>query len=453
MAEQHQSKVSFIHMLAYAAPACASYFFLNPTWFILPGVYAKYFGLELTAIASVLLLSRTFDAITDPGIGYLSDRHSMAGGSRKLWVVIGGLCLITATYFLFTPPQGVTSGYYLVCSLAFFLAYTAMEIPHVTWGSEITTDYNLRAKVYSFRATFIYLGQVTFFGLPLLPIYETNEYTPQVLKDAVYIGAVVMIVSLIFSASQAPAGSILKTRGQDDLQKIVRSIVTNKPLLLFFTGYLFSGLSFGMWVGLLFFYLDSYLALSGKIAVIFLIGNILGLVSIPFWLKLIVTTNKSVTWAVSMVTYSVLLICNLYIEPGMSWWFTLMFTGGIYVCFACLFVSAPSILGDIIDYGKMKFNKDRGATYYALVALIYKISLALGSSFALVIVGYFGIDLNAATQTSEAVLGLRLGFIIIPAIFGIIALFFIVVTPINKYRHFIICRRLEKRIPIVEQRG
>ena len=41
---------------------------------ILAGVYAKYYELSLVELASVSLLARLFDAVTDPLVGYWSDR-------------------------------------------------------------------------------------------------------------------------------------------------------------------------------------------------------------------------------------------------------------------------------------------------------------------------------------------------------------------------------------------
>ena len=61
-------------ILAYPLPYIAMAFLFGPMA-ILQGIYAKYFGLSLTTIAAVLLIGRLFDAITDPIIGYLSDRH------------------------------------------------------------------------------------------------------------------------------------------------------------------------------------------------------------------------------------------------------------------------------------------------------------------------------------------------------------------------------------------
>lgn len=44
-------------IIAYAAPVTGGYFFYIPMWSILPGIYAKYFGLPLTSIAAVVLFA------------------------------------------------------------------------------------------------------------------------------------------------------------------------------------------------------------------------------------------------------------------------------------------------------------------------------------------------------------------------------------------------------------
>ena len=56
--------------------------FMSGAMNIVQSLYAKYFGLSLAAIASILLLSRIFDAITDPLIGYWSDRYQRRRGTR-----------------------------------------------------------------------------------------------------------------------------------------------------------------------------------------------------------------------------------------------------------------------------------------------------------------------------------------------------------------------------------
>ena len=437
---------SVMAMTACAAPVSATYFFYTPMWFILPGIYAKYFGLELTAVAAVVLYARLFDGITDPTIGYLSDRHRARNGSRKTWVLVGSIAVLIACYFLFSPPEQVTTTYYLLWTFAFFLAFTLVEIPHLSWGAELTMDYNRRAKVYSIRATFMALGQIAFFALPLLPIYASNEYTPETLTDAVYIGATIMLCGLVWSMFWAPASTVAKTpSGGDNITLFTRSLAQNKPLLLYYSATVCTGLSFGLWLGLLFFYLDGYLALGDKIATIFMLGNIAGLLSIPFWLKFIQKTSKSAAWAAGLTLFCTHLLGFLFVNPGGALWLPLLLTGTAYIGFSCVNASSLAVLGDIIDYGKLKFHQDRGGTYFAISSLLYKMTLGLGSGVSIGIAGIFDFDPTREVQSETALFGLQLGFIILPTLLGLVAVVLVLLTPINKHRHGIIQRRIASR--------
>ena len=99
--------------LAYALPVLPLAFLLGPMA-ILQGIYAKHFGLTLTTIASVLLISRVFDAVTDPIIGYYADKHRVMSGSRKPFILTGGILFIISSWFLYVPPANVSAEYFLV---------------------------------------------------------------------------------------------------------------------------------------------------------------------------------------------------------------------------------------------------------------------------------------------------------------------------------------------------
>jgi len=120
-------------------------------WVVLPGIYAKHFGLALTDIALVVFIGRLFDGVTDPTIGYFANKHRASGGSRKPWIMVGGIGMVVSCFFLFSPPGNVSVTFYLIWMLIFYLAFTAIEIPYLAWGSELTTNYVCRAKVYNIR--------------------------------------------------------------------------------------------------------------------------------------------------------------------------------------------------------------------------------------------------------------------------------------------------------------
>ena len=443
-AVENNNENSLPKILAYAAPAAGSFFFYTPMWSILPAVYVKHFGLELSAVATVVLLIRLFDGITDPTIGYLADRHRAANGSRKLWVVTGGMGAILACYFLFIPPDQVTTSYYLVWSMIYFLVLTISEVPHMTWGNELTMDYNQRAKVFSVRYIFTYIGSLFFYALPLLPFYSSNDYTPEVLQDAVMIGAGLTLLSVIWAIFYAPPGKISKSAHGDSLKLFTVSLKGNKPFLIYCAASGSVALGYGMWFGLIYFFLDAYLQLTEKIAMIFIVSLVLSIFSTSLWLKLIAKTNKATAWMTGVALFCLQLVATLFVGPETAVWIAPCLIVIAYISFASNDIAALSSLGDIVDYGKVKFNKDRGATYYAVNSLIFKVGLGVGGGISLGCIAFFNFDPTAITHSSSEVIGLKLGFIGLPLLFALTGIAFIARTPINKIRHSYIKKRIEK---------
>lgn len=437
--------VSIYRSLAYGAPIAGTWFFYIPMWSILPGMYAKYFGLNLTAIAAVVFSIRLFDGVVDTTIGYLSDWHRSRGGSRKTWVFAGCIATIIACYRLFIPPQHTTTLYYLTWSIAFFMAFTFAEIPHITWGSELTMEYQQRTLVFGVRNIMTRVGIVAFYALPLLPLYPSSEYTPEILRDAVYVGTFMTVVGLAFAIFAAPAGMPSKMARRDSLRLLIRSFTANKPLLLYFTSFACMGLAGGMWFGLVYFYLDGYLHLGGRIALMFLVGYAVGALFTPWCLKLIHRTSKSTAWAMGIGLFLAQMAGMAFLTPQSPEWipFLLIIIVNIYFC--CNDTAAMSIIADIVDYGKLKFKKDRGATYFAINILVFKFGLGIGGGLALAVVGWFGFSPAAAAQSEIAVMGLKLAFTVLPAFFAVIGLTLVLRTPIDRRRHGIIQRRLESQ--------
>ena len=65
--------------------------------------YTDFVGLSAGLVAWSLLFARLFDSITDPLMGYLSDRTNTRWGRRRPFIVGAAIPLAIAFYFLFTP--------------------------------------------------------------------------------------------------------------------------------------------------------------------------------------------------------------------------------------------------------------------------------------------------------------------------------------------------------------
>lgn len=438
--------VSLLGTMAFASGAWGFNFFYNPMWSILPGLYSKYFGLSLASVAMVVLATRIFDGVLDTTIGFVSDWHRSTGGSRKTWVVVGSIGSVVACHFLFSPPADVSTQYYLSWSLAYFAAYSIAVIPHMAWGSELTLNYQARAKVSAISNVVNSVGVFAFYALPFLVASASREYTPEVLQDGIYVGGTLTCVGLLTMIFLAPPGLAAPSPRQESKTLLINSIVANKPLLLYMVASVSIGIAVGMWFGLVYLYLDSYLHLGYLVSAMFLTGVAVEMLAAPFWLRLIAITDKTTTWIVSLCLFSIQLICSWFLEPGDSGAipFVLYLIASLFFCGHN--IAGVSILGDIADYGKLKFRRDRSATYFGFNALIGKAAIGIGGGISLSIGSLFGVDPTKASQNAEGVVGLKIGFSILPMVFLLIGLAIILRFSLDRRRQGIIERRLRGRL-------
>ena len=71
----------------------------------LPSYYGQDIGISLLAIGNIWLFTRIFDAITDPLIGYWSDKTNTRWGRRRIWMVASVPILVISVYNLFFPNE------------------------------------------------------------------------------------------------------------------------------------------------------------------------------------------------------------------------------------------------------------------------------------------------------------------------------------------------------------
>ena len=181
--ENDSRRFKHLHGFAFAAPSIAVTFLMGPIALV-QGIYAMHYGVALTAIAVVLLIGRLFDAISDPLIGYLSDRYRARSGTRKPFIFAGGISLAICSYFLFIPSGSVSIAYFAGWSLAFYLAATIYNIPLMAWASEMTTDPKDRTLLFTLLSGGMQVGSLLFFLVPFLPIFFQQRYHARHIKSS-----------------------------------------------------------------------------------------------------------------------------------------------------------------------------------------------------------------------------------------------------------------------------
>lgn len=414
----------------------------------------KYFGLSLSSIALVLLISRIFDAITDPVIGFYTDRYYLNKGTRKPFVVLGGLLLVLSSYFLYIPPLDVTFNYFLCWCLIFYLGFTLFEIPHLAWGGGLAEDSVSKNKIFGLRTFFVFTGSLAFFSVPLLPVFDTNEFTPDTLKWSALM-ALFLLPMLYINAKNTPNknhGSnihrtALSQKSKEDFFSLWRTILRNKPFVVLTAAHICTGISSGMMFGLLFIFVDTYLGLGQMFAMVYVISFGAGALSLSFWYKLASHKGKKFTWAVGMVAVLVGLFGISILSQSDSSWLLLLVSIILVNCgFASFGIMVPSLLSDIADYGTLKTSVDHSCSYFSLYTLINKTVGAAGGAISLAIASSFGFDPTTIVHSQKSIYGLFLGVAWLPIVFTILSIICISVIPISARQHAIIRRRLDSKI-------
>jgi Na+/melibiose symporter-like transporter len=109
-------------------------------------------------------------------------------------------------------------------------------------------------------------------------------------------------------------------------------------------------------------------------------------------------------------------------------------------------IALPSLLADIVDYDLWKNGKDRAAIFFSLQALVTKLNQGIGGAIALAIPTVFGFT-TGASPSGEAVLGLKLAFVVWPCLLLLPMLALAWRYPLNRRAQHILQRRLAGREP------
>lgn len=127
------------------------YFYLPPASsglsVIMPAIYISY----------ALAISRFIDMITDPLVGFLSDKINTKYGRRIPFIAIGAIPLALTTIAFFYPPRGNPSGaftYLAVVGSLFFTFYTIVGAPYNAMIPEIGRTPADRLNLSTWQSVF-----------------------------------------------------------------------------------------------------------------------------------------------------------------------------------------------------------------------------------------------------------------------------------------------------------
>jgi Na+/melibiose symporter-like transporter len=433
-------------MIVFALPALVSTILLGPVAGILPTLYSERFGIDLALIGGLLLAARVFDAVIDPAIGYLSDRTRSRFGPRKPWIVAGFAITLAATVLLFRPIEGAGTAWFLGLLILLYFGWSLFEIPYVAWALDLSRESKVRAAINAYRAAALWVGGIMFTLAPALVPAAQGRMGFEALGVVALVLLVAAPLSIAAAVTWIPRGEAGGSERQPRLGELWGSVRHNRAFQAFMIVYLFVGLASGASNTVSFLYINNYMGLADRFTELFLPATLLGPLMIPVWALLLRRYDKYRVTAIGFSIYAVIMPLPWLIPPGPESFVPM----AAYFCALTLFspllmIAMPTILGDIIDDDELRTGANRAGQYAAFQSLLAKLAAAASGPLALLLVGLLGFQPGAASNTPQAIEGLRFVNNLLPLLLVLPGIALMWCFPMSDARHREIAASLRAR--------
>ncbi len=412
-------------------------------------------GLGAGLAGGVVLIGRVWDAVNDPLVGYLSDRTHSRWGRRHIWMLWGSVPLgVTFALIWIVPPFEQTwalFAYYVVMSLLFDTAYTAVNLPYMSLTPELTRDYDERTRLNSVRFAFSIGGSILalVLGFVIASVFSgAGEQTTQYLVLGV-ICAVLSVLPIywcVWGTEERYDGE-----PQERLPALQEwtTIFSNRPFLLVVGVYLCSWLAFQLTAGVIPYYVTVWMN-QDQYFLVALVVQAVAFSMLFVWSRLSDRIGKRAIYGLGIGLWLIAQVGLFFLPRDLVW---LMYALSVLAgCGVSVVYLVPwSLLPDVIELDELRTGRRREGMFYSLMSLLQKV----GVGIALFLVGQFlswsGFVERAAEQPGviqpdSALLAIRTLAGPLP---GVILLIGIVLTyyyPISRAVHDKIRRQLQRRL-------
>ncbi len=425
-------------------------------------------GMDPVLWGIVSFLPRLSDALTDPIMGYISDNTKSRWGRRRPYILIGAIIAGVSYIFMWQLDQNNSQmynfTYFLGMSFVFYFGLTIFATPYLALGYEMSGDFHERTRLMAIAQ---WIGQ---WAWAVAPWFWVILYDPDIFPDpvtgartlAVWVGITCLVMASVpafFCKTEPIDPSTLDNLSLQNIgkntAKLARGFMATfkcKPFVLICIATFCVFNAFNTVGAFSFFIIVHYMfggdpAAAGTWPTWFVTCTSFAIcfLAIPVvtWISGRYGKKAAFIWSQSISVFGYFTFWWCF-DPSNPW---LLFVPLPFFAFGigALFTIMMSMTADVCDLDELNTGSRRagvfGAVYWWMVKLGFAIS-ALGGGLIMKMVGF---DESLAQQTPEALLGMRLAYIITPVTGTVIAIIVMLKYDLTEERSLEIREELAER--------
>jgi GPH family glycoside/pentoside/hexuronide:cation symporter len=432
-------------LLFYVLPAIPIAALTLPLYIIVPTFYSETLGLSLGAVGGAIIAVRIIDAVTDPVIGWLSDRWRPAIGRRRAFFLLALPLAAVSCVMLFWPPQQPSALYLALWGAGLSMGFTAMQLPYTAWGAELAGNYRMRSRIAGYREAFTLVGTLIAIVLPFAIGIDSAEG----LHGLAVLGMVVAVCLFLFgglavaNVPEPPEYTVSTV----SIGAGLRHMAGNGPFVRLIAAYFINGLANGIPATLFLYFVAQRLDAADMRGPLLFIYFLAGLFGVPLTLRLASRLGKHRAWCYAMLFNAALFSLVSLLGAGDVWLFAaICFGAGMTVAADLALPSA--IQADVIDVDTARSGEQRSGLYFAAWSLSTKISLAAGVGIVFPLLALFGFDpAPDAANDQMALVALGAIYVWTPVLLKLVAAALMWNFPLDEAAQGVLRAEIESRVP------
>ncbi|MEG1716735.1 MAG: MFS transporter [Lachnospiraceae bacterium] len=395
-------------------------------------------GITPAAAGTISLCAVAWDAISDPIIGYLSDKYKGNKFGKRATFILGGAIPLGICVFLLFCDVDLGSGakfaYFIGINILFWLFFTIVDIPYISVASEITSDYDVKTKMRTSVLLFSNLGQMILaFGImKFIEIMQgcgqedvlTWRIIGAVLGTITAIAFLLTAVSLRGKEAKAKIemGKTVEHNSENEakgnvLQDVLDFFKLKQFRLVAAMGFVYN-INLGVVNSSLMFYLMYACQFTtGEIAFINLWPLVISIFLIVPMGGFAVKFGKRTGMMSAFIFLVLFSIVMSFTTPNMPT--MIVMVAGLMVACAAFWILIYAMNFDVAEIYEFRFEKNREGLMISIVSFLTKLGVALGMWANGMLMTKLGVDPTSTVVTEAMSSGMHTIFGKVPLVLTI----------------------------------